>query len=139
MSIYVESIIYKTYQYFCIYTVRTEELKDYCDFVDGEYQKLLFHCITRWLSLYPSISRMIDMFPALQSYFLSIAKAPVNLKRFYESSVSVLYLKHLQCLEKTALFRAHCQKVPKTSYSLAEHRRPHCKQNKRSSLPRFAV
>ena len=39
---------------------------------------------------------MINMFPALQSYFLSIAKPPVNLKRFYESSVSLLYLKHLQ-------------------------------------------
>ena len=29
-TIDVESIINKTYQYFCIYTVRTEELKDYC-------------------------------------------------------------------------------------------------------------
>ena len=36
MSIDVESIIYKTNQYFCIYTVRTEELKNYCDFVDVE-------------------------------------------------------------------------------------------------------
>ena len=34
-----------------------------------------------------------------------------------------------QCLNKTALFRAHCQKVTKTHYSSAEHRRPHCKIN----------
>ena len=27
---------------------------------------------------------------------------------------------------KTALFRAHCQQVPKAHYSSAEHRRPHC-------------
>ena len=53
MSIDIESIIYKTYQYFCIYTVRTEELKTYCEFVDMEYQKLLSHSVTRWLSLYP--------------------------------------------------------------------------------------
>ena len=37
MSIDVKSIIYKTYQYFCIYTVHTKELKDYCKFVEIEY------------------------------------------------------------------------------------------------------
>ena len=40
-----------------------------------------------------------------------------------------------QCLYKTPLFRAHCQQVPKTHYSSAEHRRPHCKQDERSSSP----
>ena len=120
MSIDVESIIYKTYQYFCIYTVRTEELKDYCDFVNVEYQKLLSHCITRWLSLYPSISRMIDMFPALQSYFLSIAKPPVNLKRFYESSVSVLYLKHLQSF--FAVFNEQVQNIEQSKALINEVR-----------------
>ena len=34
-----------------------------------------------------------------------------------------------QCQDKTALFRAHCQQVPKTHYSSAEHRRPDCKQD----------
>ena len=80
MSIDIESIIYKTYQYFCIYTVRTEELKTYCEFVDMEYQKLLSHSVTRWLSLYPGLSRMLQMYPALQSYFMSIDRPPVVLK-----------------------------------------------------------
>ena len=40
-------------------------------------------------------------------------------------------------VEKTALFMAHCQQVPKTHS--AEHRRPHCKQDERSSLPCSAV
>ena len=44
-----------------------------------------------------------------------------------------------QCKDKTALFRAHCQQVPKTHYSSAEHRRPHCKQDERSSSPHYAV
>ena len=39
-------------------------------------------------------------------------------------------------LDKTALFRAHCQQVPRTQYSSAEHRRPLCKQDERSSSPR---
>ena len=30
-----------------------------------------------------------------------------------------------QYLDKTALFSAHCQQVPKTHHSSAEHRRPH--------------
>ena len=38
-----------------------------------------------------------------------------------------------------ALFRAHFQQVSKTHYSSAEHRRPHCKQDERSSSPRYAV
>ena len=96
MAIDVESIIYKTYQYFCIYTVRSEELKDYCNFVDTEYRKLLSHSVTSWLSRYPSLSRMLEMYPALQSYFTSIDKAPIVLKRFYEASLSELYLEHLQ-------------------------------------------
>jgi len=80
MTIDVESIIYETYQYFCIYTVRTEELKDYCDFVGTEYWKLLSHSVTRRISLYPSLSRMLQVYPALQSYFMSIDKPPIVLK-----------------------------------------------------------
>ena len=51
-------------------------------------------------------------------------------------SVGLLIDKRLfrtgQCLYKVALFREHCQQVPKTHYSSAEHRRPYCKQDKRS-------
>ena len=68
----VESIIYKTYQYFCIYTVSAEELKDYCYFVDIEYRKLLSHRVTRWLSLYPSLSRMLQMYPALSLVYTNL-------------------------------------------------------------------
>ena len=51
MSLDLESIIYKTYQHFSIYTVRTEQLNDYCVFVEIEYKKLLSYSVTRWLSL----------------------------------------------------------------------------------------
>ena len=60
-------------------------------------------------------------------------------------SVGMLIGKHPfqdgQCQDKTALFRAHCQQVPKTQEedSSAEHRRPHCKQNERFLSPRYAV
>jgi len=40
--------------------------------------------ITSWLSLYPSLSRMLETYPASHSYFLSIDKPTVVLKRFLE-------------------------------------------------------
>ena len=61
---------------------------------------------------------MIDMFPALQSYFLSIAKPPINLKRFYKSFVSVLYLKHLQSF--VAVFNEQVQNIEQSKASINE-------------------
>ena len=46
MTIGVESIICKTYQYLYIYTVRTEELKDFVT-LWIQCQKLLSHSVTR--------------------------------------------------------------------------------------------
>ena len=48
----------------CIFKGRKREWKDYCDFVDIEYQKLISHSVTRWLSLYPSLPRILEMHPA---------------------------------------------------------------------------
>ena len=118
MSLDLESIIYKTYQHFSIYTVRTEQLKDYCVFVEIEFKKLLSHSVTRWLSLYPSLSGIIHMYPAIQSYFLSIDKPPVLLKHFFENSLSELYLKHLQSFAD--VFHKHVQNIEQSKISLVE-------------------
>jgi hypothetical protein len=67
----VEAIVNKIFQYFHIYTVRVEELKEFCDVVDVEYKQILGSVKTRWLSLQPAIARVITMFPALKSNFLS--------------------------------------------------------------------
>jgi len=66
----------------CICTVR-KEWKDYCDFVDIAYQKLISRSVTRWLSLYRSLPRMFQLCPASNSYFMSINKPTVVLKRFF--------------------------------------------------------
>ena len=60
MDVDIDNIIFKIYQYFHIYTVRTEQLKEYCDLVDIEYRKLLSHSKTRWLSLFPGITRLAN-------------------------------------------------------------------------------
>jgi len=87
-----ESISLKIYNHFSIYTVRTEALKEFCQFVDIEYRNLLYHSATRWLSLYPAVNRILQMFPALKSYFLSIDTCPMILKTFFEGRLSEAYL-----------------------------------------------
>jgi len=92
LPIDIESIILKIYNYFSIYTVRTEALKEFCIFVDVEYKKLLFHSKTRWLSLFPAINRLLQIYPALQSYFLSQNQIPIAIKSFFENPLNESYL-----------------------------------------------
>ena len=42
-------------------------------------------------------------------------------------------------VSKSVLFRTHCQQIPKTHYSSAEHRRSHYNQDERFPSPRYAV
>jgi len=58
--------------------------------VDIEYQQLISHShsVTRCLSLYPSLPRMLQMHPASHSYFMSIDKPTVVLKHFFGISLS---------------------------------------------------
>jgi hypothetical protein len=59
----------KVYKYFNIYTVRVEELKNFCDFAGNKHAKLLEHGNTRFLSFGPSIDRILSMLDGLHSYF----------------------------------------------------------------------
>jgi len=52
-------------------TKRKNQLANYCTFCDVEVRKILKHVNTRWLSLEKTISRTLQQFPALQSYFVS--------------------------------------------------------------------
>lgn len=88
----IESIVLKIFNFFSIYTVRTEKLKQFCDFVNINYQQLLRHCKTRWLSLFPAIERILKLYPALRSYFLSESGVPRILKDFFKDEFSELYL-----------------------------------------------
>jgi hypothetical protein len=64
LSVDTECTIMKIYNYFSIYTVRTEDLKSYCEFVDINYRQLLSHSRTRRLSLFAAVERLLQMFPA---------------------------------------------------------------------------
>jgi len=41
-----------------------KEWQDHCNFVDIEGQKLISHSLIRWQLLYPSLPRMLQMYPA---------------------------------------------------------------------------
>jgi hypothetical protein len=57
----IEAIVNKIFQYFHIYTIRVEELKEFCDFIDIEYKQVLGSVKTRWLSLQAATTRVIDI------------------------------------------------------------------------------
>lgn len=92
----IESIINKIFQYFHIYTVRVHELKHFCEFVQVEYERVLGCAKTRWLSLLPAVSRVIDMYDGLKSYFLSQNRCPTVLKAFFTNPQSTLWLHFIQ-------------------------------------------
>jgi hypothetical protein len=77
LPIDIECFAVKVYKYFNIYTVRVQELKNFCEFVGNNYAKFLEHGNTKFLSLGTSIDRILRMLDELRSYFLSQEKCPV--------------------------------------------------------------
>lgn len=96
LPIDIECSIVKIYSFFYIYTVRVEELKDFCMFVDIEYKAILGYSKTRWLSLIPSVEIILELCPALKSYFLSQekvkTKVPLIIKTFFNNPCAELWL-----------------------------------------------
>ena len=79
-----ESLVVKIYEFFHIYTVRVTELKNFCEFVDIEYQRILQHSNIRFLSLLPALQRILEMFEGLKSYFNSQEGCPTFIKKCFE-------------------------------------------------------
>ena len=118
LDVDVESMIMKIYNYFSIYTVRTEHLKEYCEFVEVEYRQLLYHSKTRWLSLFPGIHRLLQMFQPLKSFFLSQDRPPAVIQNFFKNDLSEIYLWHLHSLMN--VFHSHIGEIERENNSLLE-------------------
>ncbi|KAL4100734.1 hypothetical protein QTP88_020768 [Uroleucon formosanum] len=118
LSIDIESIVCKIFGFFHIYTVRVENLKEFCDFADVQYKDLLSHSKTRWLSLFPAIERIISIYNGLKSYFLSQNTCPNALKIFFENESSLLWLKFLSSQLKT--INSYIKKVESQRLSAIE-------------------
>jgi len=70
----IESTINKIYSHFSSSAKRTEELKSLFEFVDQDYHAVLRHVPTRWLSIWPAVSRLHVSWPAVKAYFLSLGE-----------------------------------------------------------------
>jgi hypothetical protein len=80
----------KVYKYFNIYTVRYEELKNFCDFAGDNYAKLLEHGNTKFLSLGPSIDRILGMLDGFVTIFF--LKKNALLQKLFEDPCLKLWL-----------------------------------------------
>ena len=114
----VEAIVVKIYSYFYIYTVRVETLKEFCDFVDIEYKKLLGYSKTRWLALMPAVERILRMFNGLKAYFLSQNKCPVMIRHFFENPQAEIWLYFVHC--QAATFHQVVKKIEGENISAVE-------------------
>lgn len=118
LPINIESLIMKIYNYFSVYTIRNESLKDFCDIAEIEYRKLLSHFKTRWLSLFPCIHRVLQMYPALKSYFQLQKYPPVLITSFFENPLNESYLWFVHSLMN--VFHSTIEKIEKEKNNVIE-------------------
>ncbi|CAF4037025.1 unnamed protein product [Rotaria sordida] len=91
----VESYLSQLYSHFSSSSKRVAELKEYFEFVEEDYLRLLQHIKIRWLSLYNSIDRLLKVYDPLSSYFFENDKEnedqttyPQIIINFFSSTVS---------------------------------------------------
>uniref|UniRef100_A0A8C6K6H0 Uncharacterized protein n=1 Tax=Nothobranchius furzeri TaxID=105023 RepID=A0A8C6K6H0_NOTFU len=113
----IEHFVVKVFGYFHIYTDRTEELKDFCSFVDVEHATLLGTSRTHWLYLALT-------YPALQSYFRSQEKAPNSIIKFLENQVCEAWLWFIH--NQLSLFNDTIKKMEKEKSTAVHAARQLC-------------
>lgn len=74
LPIKVESLLVDLNTHFCLSMKKNEEFKSFCAFVDVTNKKILTHVETRWLSQLRIIVRVLELWPALVSYFTTTRK-----------------------------------------------------------------
>lgn len=67
----VQNLVLKVYAEFKVSAKKLEELKKFYEEFDLCYMKLIKHGVTRWLTLFAAVDRILKSWPAIKSYFLS--------------------------------------------------------------------
>lgn len=80
------------YLYFKSYTVRVETLKEFCDFVETEFEMMLGYARTKWLAPLPAIERVLKLFLSQKLYFQSQDKCPLFFLNFFGNPLSEVWL-----------------------------------------------
>lgn len=118
ISIDVESIVLKIFKYFSIFTVRVERLKEFCEIAEVEYNNILSHSRSRWLSLLPAIERIVKLWVPLKDFFAAEEKAPKAIVDFFENPLSELYTLFVH--SQSSLIEKQIKRIEKTVISVIE-------------------
>jgi len=96
----VENLVLKVYSHFSVSAKRVQELKSCYEFTENEFENMKRHVVTRWLSLYPAVIRIIDNLKPLKSHFIGsgtdncpqIINDLVWSETYHEMTIFELYL-----------------------------------------------
>ncbi|GBM60523.1 hypothetical protein AVEN_260008-1 [Araneus ventricosus] len=69
LPIDIEALLVKIYKYFHIYTIRVTKVKEFCEYAEIQYRKLIQHGNTRFLSMMPALERILQIFEGLKAFF----------------------------------------------------------------------
>ena len=75
LPVSIDALLVDINTHFYLSIKRKEEFKSFCEFVSVSYKQILSHVETRWLSLLRVVSRVLELWPALVSYFTSHPEA----------------------------------------------------------------
>lgn len=114
----IELVLIKIYSYFYIYTIRVEELKEICENIDIQYRKLLSFSKTRWLTLFPSLERILKLFQPLKLYFAKQTKCPIIIKSLFENPLAEQWMHFIHC--QAVMFHKYISKIESQDISMCE-------------------
>ena len=99
----VSDFLVDIFYFFDNSTKRQALLKEYCEFCDQDYRKILKFGATRWLSKEVCINRVLRQYPSLRSYFASqpeLRSDPrlARLQAYFADPLTEVYLLFLQSI-----------------------------------------
>lgn len=100
----VEDLCVDVFYWFDKSTKRKGILKEFCDFCDSDYREVVRYISVRWLSLESAVTRILQMYESLKSYFRSEQKPQarfVRLQCLFENPMTEVYLLFYQAILPT--------------------------------------
>ena len=97
----VEDFCVDIYYWFDKSTKRKQSLEEFCAFCDTTYAEIVKYVSTRWLSLESAVSRVLQQYAGLKSYFLSGGDSNARFRRLqqhFEDPMTEVYLYFYQAV-----------------------------------------
>lgn len=117
MNICIETICFKLWKHFSIYTTRVTRFEKLCLELDDIFKLPVKTCKVRWLSLGPALKRLIDIWLQLYAFFEEEEAAHV-LKDFFKHKHSLAYVFFLSNLAD--LFEMVVKRIEGDNISIVE-------------------